>query len=130
MTAKKPVPMRRSLRRRLRLEISSIDHLSPEAVTAFVDGEMSEGAQHRVRVHIVHCPQCREEVHTQRFAAEIVRGSNVEEGVRAPSGLVERLAQIALDPEAQQARNKPLHSPVDQAREGIENGMRSLFRRG
>lgn len=130
MTEKKPIPLRRSLRRRLRLEFSSIDHLSPEAVAAFVDGELTSGAEHRVRVHIVHCPECRNEVHTQRAASEIVRDSNVEECVRAPRSLIERLAQIASDPEAQRARNRSLRSTADEAREELENGMRSLFRRG
>jgi hypothetical protein len=79
----------------LRLELALVEHLSPEAVAAFVDGELSDGALHRARVHVVHCRDCREEVHTQRHASEAVRGSNLEECVRAPRNLVARLSQIA-----------------------------------
>lgn len=130
MTAKKPVPRRRSLRRRLRLEIGMIDHLTPESVVAFVDGELTEGAAHRVRVHLVHCPECRHEVHSQRAAAEIVRESNVEECVRAPQSLVERLTRIASDPEAQRARNRFVRPAPDEVLPDFEHGLKALFRRG
>ncbi len=75
-----------------------MEHLSPEAVAAFVDGELTDGACHRARVHLVHCPECRAEVHHQRGASEWLRGSNITEEVRAPSDLLARLAGIAVAP--------------------------------
>lgn len=76
-------------------EFSSVEHLSPEAVVAFVDGELVESAVHRARVHLVQCPSCREETRGQRGTAEWLRGSHLDEQVRAPRDLVARLAGIA-----------------------------------
>lgn len=75
-----------------------MEHLSPEAVAAFVDGELTDGACHRARVHLVHCPECRAEVHQQRGASEWLRGSNITDEVRAPSDLLARLTGIASAP--------------------------------
>ncbi len=78
--------------------LDSIDHLGPEAVVSFVDGEMPPKAMHRVRVHLVHCPECRAEVHRQRGASEWVRTCNVEAQVRAPRDLLAKLNGIAQAP--------------------------------
>ena len=43
-------------------EFASVEHLSLEAVAAFVDGELTPLAMHRARVHLVHCEECRAEV--------------------------------------------------------------------
>ena len=51
----------------------TIGHLGPEAVVAFVDGEMEPKFMHRVRIHLVHCAECRADVHQQRRASEWVR---------------------------------------------------------
>ncbi|WP_280109782.1 anti-sigma factor family protein [Corynebacterium halotolerans] len=77
---------------------ASVEHLSPEAVAAFVDGELSDCACHRARVHLVHCPECRAEIHHQRGASEWLRGSNTTDEVRAPSDLLARLTGIATTP--------------------------------
>ncbi len=45
---------------------ASVEHLNPEAVAAFVDNELSPAAAHRAKIHLVHCPECREEIHRQR----------------------------------------------------------------
>lgn len=74
---------------------SSVEHLSHEAVAAFVDGELSASAEHRARVHVVQCPECRAEVHGQRGAAEMLRGCNLSAHVRAPEDLLAKLAGIA-----------------------------------
>ncbi|CAB0501065.1 hypothetical protein CIP101280_00804 [Corynebacterium diphtheriae] len=47
---------------------ASVEHLNPEAVAAFVDNELSPAAAHRAKIHLVHCPECREEIHRQRRA--------------------------------------------------------------
>lgn len=75
----------------------SIGHLGPEAVVAFVDGEMGPKSQHRVRVHLVHCPECRGEIERQRGAAEWVRQRS--EDVHIPQSLVARLTNIASSPQ-------------------------------
>ncbi|WP_423201131.1 anti-sigma factor family protein, partial [Corynebacterium diphtheriae] len=48
---------------------ASVEHLNPEAVAAFVDNELSPAAAHRAKIHLVHCPECREEIHRQRGGA-------------------------------------------------------------
>ncbi|WP_156802463.1 anti-sigma factor family protein [Corynebacterium lubricantis] len=127
MTLKKHIPERRSLRRKLRLELAIVEHLSPEAIAAFVDGELSDGALHRARVHVVHCRECRDEVHTQRHASEAVRGSNLEECVRAPRNLVARLSQIADLAPMHDADNE---SSADEGKEAQrEHSLKALFRK-
>ncbi|MCH6196338.1 hypothetical protein MHT86_02335 [Corynebacterium mastitidis] len=74
---------------------ASVDHLNPEAVAAFVDGEMCAGALHRARAHLVHCGECRREVRRQRLAAEALHEANCLADVRAPSELLGRLHDIA-----------------------------------
>lgn len=49
-------------------------HLLPDAVVAFVDGELSLGAQDRASSHVSRCPLCAAEVTAQRQArAEVKR---------------------------------------------------------
>ncbi|AXB47129.1 anti-sigma factor family protein [Amycolatopsis albispora] len=49
-------------------------HLLPDAVVAFVDGELSLGARDRASSHIARCPSCAGEVAAQRQArAEVKR---------------------------------------------------------
>lgn len=79
---------------RKKRKFSSTEHLSPEAVAAFADAELSQSALHRARVHIVQCPECRAEVTQQRAAAEQLRCRNADESVRAPLSLVQRLTQM------------------------------------
>uniref|UniRef100_UPI0021755793 anti-sigma factor family protein n=1 Tax=Corynebacterium diphtheriae TaxID=1717 RepID=UPI0021755793 len=57
---------------------ASVEHLNPEAVAAFVDNELSPAAAHRAKIHLVHCPECREEIHRQR-------GGAARRGARAPT---------------------------------------------
>lgn len=129
MSTKRPIPERRSLRRRLRMEFSSVDHLSPEVVAAFVDGELSDGAEHRARVHVVHCAECRAEVHAQRGAAEAVRGSNTEECVRAPHTLVERLAWLASQQQEQGDCQPDTRQAGATGAGALEGAVKALFRR-
>lgn len=50
-------------------------HLLPDAVVAFVDGELSLGAQDRAASHIAHCPSCAAEIAAQRQACTAVKGA-------------------------------------------------------
>ena len=82
-------------RARKHREFASVEHLSPEAVAAFVDGELTPAAAHRARVHMVHCVECRDEVDHQRRAAERLRTCSENDDIRVPSSLMERLTSIA-----------------------------------
>lgn len=101
--------------RNRRKKFSSVEHLSHEAVAAFVDGELSAPAEHRARVHVVQCPECRREVHIQRNASELLRGCNLSTRVRAPDDLLARLAGIAQsDPgPGPDADSTPVAQPED-----------------
>lgn len=70
----------------------SIDHLSPEAIAALVDGELPRRAEHRAKVHLVHCTACREEVNAQRKAARRLREQSLT--IQASGSLLDRLKSI------------------------------------
>jgi anti-sigma factor RsiW len=48
-------------------------HLMPDAVVAFVDGELSLGARDRAASHIARCPCCTAEIAAQRQARAAVK---------------------------------------------------------
>lgn len=73
------------------------DHLGPEAVAAFVDGEMSSKSAHNARVHLVLCENCRDDVHKQRHAAQALRSCNGNDQVQVSESLLDRLRRIAGD---------------------------------
>ena len=75
-------------------EFNSTDHLNPEAVAAFVDGELSDSAFRRAARHLSDCDECRAEVDAQRRAANRLRVVD-NSGVHAPASLVERLAGMS-----------------------------------
>ncbi|KAB1503971.1 anti-sigma factor [Corynebacterium sp. 320] len=70
----------------------SIEHLSPEAIAALVDGELTRKAEHRAKIHLVHCKECRDEVNTQREAAQRLRDNTCP--MSASGTLIERLNAI------------------------------------
>ncbi|MEO5310906.1 MULTISPECIES: zf-HC2 domain-containing protein [Corynebacterium] len=70
----------------------SVDHLSTEAIAALVDGELSRRAEHRAKIHLVHCETCRAEVRAQRSAAHRLREH--ASAVHTPGGLMEKLQRI------------------------------------
>lgn len=77
-------------------EFKSTDHLNPEAVAAFVDGELSDSAFHRAAKHLEACDECRAEVDCQRKAANQLRVVD-DSDVHAPASLVERLTELCVD---------------------------------
>lgn len=81
--------------RRRKRRFDSVDHLGPEAIVSFVDGELSPAALHRARVHLVHCAECRLEVHAQRRTSDAVHASNMASDVTMPRDLLRRLTRIA-----------------------------------
>lgn len=70
----------------------SVDHLSTEAIAALVDGELTRRAEHRAKIHLVHCEACRAEVRAQRSAAHRMREH--ASAVHTPGGLIEKLQRI------------------------------------
>ncbi len=118
----RPSTPRRRPRRR---EFASVEHLSLEAVAAFVDGELSDTACHRARVHLVHCPECRAEIERQRGASEWLRGSNIGEDVRAPHDLLARLAGIASGPAGSGPDAEATPTPMP---EGLMDKMEMILR--
>ena len=69
----------------------STEHLSTEAVAAFVDGELQMRAHLRAAHHLSVCRQCSAEVDAQRQARDALRDSRP---VNMPSNLMGLLTQI------------------------------------
>lgn len=125
-----------------RREFNSTDHLNPEAVAAFVDGELSDSAFHRAAKHLADCDECRAEVDCQRKAANRLRVLRVvdDSGVHAPASLVERLAGLraddfASDAEGDSARRREaarekLGRLGNALQSSVQSSLSALKRRG
>ncbi|MGB3353169.1 MAG: anti-sigma E factor RseA [Mycobacterium sp.] len=72
-------------------QFGSTEHLSTEAVAAFVDGELRMTAHLRAAHHLSLCPECAWEVDAQRQARTALRDSCP---VAMPSSLLGLLSQI------------------------------------
>lgn len=66
-------------------------HLLPDAVVAFVDGELSVGANERAAAHIMSCACCAAEVDAQRQVRAAMHESHVPS---MPAGLLANLCSI------------------------------------
>jgi anti-sigma factor RsiW len=73
------------------LEGIGSSHLNPNAVVAFVDGELSDGASTRAQRHLAGCPVCAAETRQQRQVRGMVRRA---EPPRASAGLLSVLREI------------------------------------
>ena len=69
----------------------STEHLSVEAIAAFVDGELRMSAHLRAAHHLSLCPECAAEVDAQGQARSALRDSC---SVVIPTSLLGALAQI------------------------------------
>ncbi|MBB4911993.1 anti-sigma factor family protein [Actinophytocola algeriensis] len=69
----------------------SEQHLLPDAVVAFVDGELSALAYDRASSHLARCASCAAEITAQRQAASAVQSANA---FSAPAGLLANLMAI------------------------------------
>ncbi len=69
----------------------STEHLSTEAVAAYVDGELPMAAFQRADEHLIRCPQCRAEVDAQRAASTRLRQSGE---ITIPASLLGQLSRI------------------------------------
>ena len=92
-------------------QFGSTEHLSTEAIAAFVDGELRMNAHLRAAHHISLCPDCAAEVEGQRRARAALRDSHP---IRIPSTLLGLLSQIPHCPPDDDAGNQqsgPWESP-------------------
>jgi anti-sigma factor RsiW len=69
----------------------SEQHLLPDVVVAFVDGELSATAHDRASSHLARCQVCAAEIRSQRQAASAVQSANA---FSAPAGLLANLRAI------------------------------------
>ncbi len=72
-------------------QFGSTEHLSTEAIAAFVDGELRMTAHLRAAHHLSLCPQCATEVDAQSQARAALRDLRP---VSMPSSLLGLLSQI------------------------------------
>lgn len=72
-------------------QFGSTEHLSTEAIAAFVDGELRMTAHLRAAHHLSLCPQCAAEVDGQRQARAALRESRP---IDVPTSLLGTLSQI------------------------------------
>jgi hypothetical protein len=72
-------------------QFGSTEHLSSEAIAAFVDGELRMNAHLRAAHHLSLCPQCAAEVDDQSRARAALRDSGA---IRIPSSLLGMLSDI------------------------------------
>ena len=71
-------------------------HLLPDAVVAFVDGELSATAHDRAASHLARCPFCAAEAATQRHARSAMKAASAP---MASAGLLASLMSIPQDVE-------------------------------
>ncbi|OBH45626.1 anti-sigma E factor RseA [Mycobacterium mantenii] len=75
-------------------QFGSTEHLSVEAIAAFVDGELRMNAHLRAAHHLSLCAQCAAEVDDQSRARAALRDSHP---IRIPSALLGMLADIPFE---------------------------------
>jgi hypothetical protein len=84
-------------------QFGSTEHLSTEAIAAFVDGELRMTAHLRAAHHISLCPECAAEVDGHHRARAALRDSHP---IRVPSTLLGLLSQIPHCPPDDDAGNQ------------------------
>ncbi len=92
-------------------QFGSTEHLSIEAIAAFVDGELRMNAHLRAAHHISLCSECAAEVDGHRRARAALRDSRP---IRIPSTLLGLLSQIPHCPpeeDVDHADNEPWGNP-------------------
>jgi hypothetical protein len=97
-------------------QFSSTEHLSTEAIAAFVDNELRLTPHLRAANHLSLCQQCAAEVEAQRQARSALRESLP---IAIPSSLLGQLSQIPLHStdDANQARAMSESQLADGARD-------------
>jgi anti-sigma factor RsiW len=91
-------------------QFGSTEHLSIEAIAAFVDGELRMTAHLRAAHHLSLCAQCAAEVDDQSRARSALRDSHP---IRIPTGLLGLLSEIPHSPVDEVADTPPRSEPLD-----------------
>ncbi|MCE0766165.1 hypothetical protein LWC35_25150 [Pseudonocardia kujensis] len=73
-----------------------VDHLSQDAVVAFVDDELSAAAHGRAAAHVASCGECAAEVVAQRQVRSVLRSADEP---HVPSSLLSMLRNIPQEAE-------------------------------
>ncbi|MEZ0341862.1 anti-sigma E factor RseA [Mycobacterium sp. pV006] len=96
-------------------QFGSTEHLSVEAIAAYVDGELRMTAHLRAAQHLSVCPDCAMEVDAQSQTREALRDSCP---VSMPSSLLGLLSEIPhhLPPEPEPADRSQLGDGVQRQR--------------
>jgi len=110
-------------------QFGSTEHLSTEAIAAFVDNELRLTPHLRAASHLSLCPQCATEVEAQRQARSALRESHP---IAVPSSLLGQLSQIPLHSAntansantADAAADRPASTQQSQFAEGAHQGRR------
>jgi hypothetical protein len=100
-------------------QFGSTEHLSTEAIAAFVDNELRLTPHLRAASHLSLCPQCAAEVDAQRQARSALRESRP---IAIPSSLLGQLSQIPLC--SGNGADTTASTPDSQLAEGVQQGRR------
>lgn len=93
-------------------QFRSTEHLSIEAIAAYVDGELRMNAHLRAAHHLSLCQECAAEVDDHTRARAALRDSHP---IRVPSSLLGLLSQIPHSPHQGSAPfSDPFADPGDQ----------------
>lgn len=108
-------------------KFSSTDHLSPEAVAAFVDGELDPASHRRATMHLEECAQCQAEVDDQRDMSTVLKlWGNTQVEIRASESLRTELQELAHN--AQAAVGPGIEGVVAAAPESFLDGVDAAYR--
>jgi hypothetical protein len=100
-------------------QFGSTEHLSTEAIAAFVDNELRLTPHLRAASHLSLCPQCAAEVDAQRQARSALRESRP---IAIPSSLLGQLSQIPLC--SGNSSDATASTQDSQLAEGVQQGRR------
>jgi hypothetical protein len=98
-------------------QFGSTEHLSTEAIAAFVDGELRMTAHLRAAHHLTLCVECAGEVDAQRQARAALRDSRP---IAIPNSLLGLLSQIPQE----SAQIQPANDDRDQFADDTIRGRR------
>ena len=94
------------------------DHLSAEAVAAYVDGELAERPYDRATRHLGACPECAAQVVAQGQARAALRSARCPSLPSSLMSTLRSIPQVAELPGAERAGDEPGRAPRRDAAPG------------